>query len=146
MNNIEIPSESDWGEYWKDLDQKSAYENFYGKSNEQLQNIYYSRGQEIMTEIRFMPSVPLKYYLVGFKDFVTGGRFPEYESSDYASYFLDMIEALLFERSEDIASLKDELVSAAKYISENQDSYEADKSIYGDFADNYERILAKSRG
>ncbi len=32
----EVPTKEDWGEYWKDIDQKSAFDSFFGKSKKAI--------------------------------------------------------------------------------------------------------------
>jgi hypothetical protein len=140
MNHI--PSEKDWGEYWKDFDQKSAFESFFGKSNEQMQSHFYKNGNELMSELRFMPPKPFKYYILGFRDFILRGEFPAYEASDFASYFLDMVEYLLRSDAQLISSSMIELMPALEYVANNQDKYEAPPDIYGDFLEKLSNIRA----
>ena len=138
MNNI--PTEDDWGNYKADFDQSSAYESFFGKSNEQMQAYFYKNGNELMSEIRFMPTKPFQYYILGFRDFVLAGNFQCHEASDYASYFFDMVEYLLENNVALIISSMRELMPSLEYVANNQNKYEAPYDIYGDFKTKYSTI------
>lgn len=138
MDNM--PSEEDWGEYWKDLDQKSAYDSFFGKSNDQLQNDFYKNGIELAYEIRFMPKNPFGYYILGLRDFILAGDFPEHEAADFTSYFLDMVVYVLEHDYPMISSKMKDLMPALKYISYNQDVYDAPLEIYGDYMEKFNKI------
>ena len=135
-----IPSEKDWGEYWKDFDQKSAYSSFFGKSNSQMQEAFFKDGNDLMTEIRFMPVIPFRYYILGFRDFILNGKFPPYEASDIATYFLDMVVWVIEESPEKIAPVMQELMPSINFVANNQVKYEADEQIYGSFLDRLNKI------
>ncbi|MEJ2045953.1 MAG: hypothetical protein P8X89_22070 [Reinekea sp.] len=138
---MKIPTKDDWGEYWKDLDQKSAYERFFGKSNAQLQSCYFDSGQDMMMELRFMNPKVFQYYVLGFRNFILKGEFPKYEASDFVSYFMEMVEYLLIHEKAKILPCIEELLPTLKYISENQELYEASADIYGDFTLKYENLI-----
>lgn len=137
----EVPTKEDWGEYWKDIDQKSAFDSFFGKSNEEMQRLYFKNGNQLMTEIRFMPSKPFSYYILGLKDFIQKGNFPDHEASDFASYFLDMVEHVIESNTSSISANMKQLFPTLKYIAENQDRFDAPVAIYGDFANKLDSII-----
>lgn len=137
-----IPNEEDWGTRGSDLDRRSAYESFFGKSNEQMQTYFYRNGSELISEIRFMPPRPFRYYILGVRDFILADNFPRYEAADFCSYFLDMVEYLLKNETSLVSSSMLALMPTLEYIANNQDKYEAPYDIYGDFSKNLVRIKA----
>ena len=135
-----LPNEEDWSGYKESFDSKSAYESFFGKSNEQMQVVFFEDGIELMTEIRFMPSKAFKYYVLGLRDFIIAGNFQPHEASDFSSYFLDMIELLLDSETSLISSSMSELMPALEHIASNQDKYQAPRDIYGDYSEKLDNI------
>lgn len=135
-----IPSEEDWGEYWKNFDQKSAYGSFFGRSNEQLQSQFHKDGIELVYEIRFMPKRVFDYYVLGLRDFIISGDFPDHEAADFSSYFLDMVIYLLEHDPQMISSRIKDLTPALKYVADNQKIYDAPVDIYGDFSEKFIKI------
>jgi hypothetical protein len=139
---MNIPTKEDWGEYWLDIDQSSAYKTFFGKSNLELQKVYFENGQEIMTEIRFMPVVPFRYYVFGLSEFISAGNFPKYEAADFTSYFLDMIELVLKLEPDKVGPLIDNILPTVKKIARDQHSYDAPVDLYGDYQIKADSIIS----
>lgn len=135
-----IPNEVDWGDYQSDLDSMSAYKRFFGKSNEQARRLFYSSLLEAVDELRFMPEIPFKYYVVAFKDFIKDGDFPKYKASDAVSCFLNIVQEKLEAEKWKIESKMSQLMPVVEYVAMNQSSYKASVSIYGDFNDQLEKI------
>jgi hypothetical protein len=70
MQELIIPDESDWENYWDDLDAKYAYKNFFGKSNEQMQKEFKRNVLGRKSDIFWMPIKPFQYYIFGLCDYV----------------------------------------------------------------------------
>jgi hypothetical protein len=87
-----VPTEAEWGDYQADLDQKYAHDLFAGHTNEEMQPHFYRNVIERSDELRWMPEVPFRCYMLGFRDFVMAGKFAHLEGSDAASCFLGLIE------------------------------------------------------
>jgi hypothetical protein len=132
MNN-QIPTDEQWNVAALDIDAKSAYKVFFGKSNEDMQNSFYKCVIERVDELRFMPEIPFQYYILGFRDFITAGNFQMFEEADAASSFLKLIEFRLRNEPISIMPVIDELIPAVDYICSHQSSFDADVDIYGDF-------------
>lgn len=138
MDNI--PEEQDWGEYWKDIDQTSAFSNFFGKSNKQMQTHFFIDANELINEIRFMPVTVFNYYILGLQIFIESGNFPENEDAHIVSYFLDMIEFLLINEPEKISHRIIELMPTIEMVANNQNKYNADYITFGCFLEKLESI------
>lgn len=88
---LSVPSEEDWGDYKADLDQKHAHSVFTGRTNVEMQPFFRLNPIERTEELRWMPEVPFRFYMLGFRDFVMGKNFGFLNASDSASCFLDLV-------------------------------------------------------
>ena len=141
MTEITVPTEKDWGDYHSDLDQEDAHRLFAGHTNEEMQPHFRANVIERTDELRFMPEVPFRYYMIGFRDFVMAGDF-EFEGADAASCFLRLILQKLEQDPGCIAPIMPELLGTVEDVASNQSAFEADIDIYGDFLHLSARIRA----
>ena len=144
-----IPNESDWGDYTADLDQEYAHRHFAGRSNEEIQPRFRRNPIEATEELRFMPEVPFRYYMLGFRDFVMSGDFQPLDSSDAASCFLRLTLEKLQTQPNHIVAVMLDLLPAIRYVANNQAKFEADEKIYGDFREilvQIEKLFASCGG
>jgi hypothetical protein len=137
-----VPTEAEWGDYLADLDQKYAHDLFAGHTNEEMQPHFYRNVIERTDELRWMPEVPFRYYMLGFRDFVMAGKFAHIEDSDAASCFLGLVEDKLEKRPDYILPIMLELLPAIRHVGQNQASFHADENIYGKFQEKLNRIEA----
>lgn len=137
-----VPTEAEWGDYQADLDQKYAHDLFAGHTNEDMQPHFYRNVIERSDELRWMPEMPFRYYMLGFRDFVMAGKFAHVESSDAASCFLGLIEEKLENQPAHILPIMPELLPAIRHVGKNQTSFDADENIYGKFLEKLARIEA----
>jgi hypothetical protein len=136
-----VPTEKDWGDYHSDLDQEYAHRLFAGHTNEEMQPHFRANVIERASELRFMPEIPFRYYMIGFRDFVMAGDF-EYEGADAGSCFLRLVLQKLEQEPACIAPIMPELLETVEYVAQNQSAFDADKDIYGDFLDLAAQIRA----
>lgn len=139
---MHVPTESDWGDYEADLDAKYAHDLFAGRTNEEMRVHFRRNPIERTDELRWMPPVPFRYYMLGFRDFVMAQDFEFLSAADAASCFLGLVLEKLENHPEDIVPVMPELLHAVEYLAGNQAQFEADKSIYGDFQEKLRRIQA----
>ena len=135
-----IPTESDWGDYRGDLDQQWAHDQYCGRSNEEMQKYFRNSPIEAASDLQFMPEIPFRYYMLGYRDFVISRNFDFLDSSDAASCFLNLVMHKLEREPRYIVPIMPELLSALKYVADNQAEFQADEKIYGNFAEKFERI------
>jgi hypothetical protein len=135
-----IPTESDWGDYRADLDQKSAHDAYCGRSNEQMQSYFRNSPIGAASDLQFMPEVPFRYYVLGYRDYVMSRNFGFHDAPDAASCFLTLVIHKLEREPRYIVPIMPELLSALKYVADNQAEFQADEKIYGNFAEKFERI------
>jgi len=136
---LSIPTEADWGDYRSDLDQEWAHGKFAGKSNDEMQQYFREMPIEAASDLRFMPEIPFRYYMLGFRDRVMSGGLEPYDS-DAASCFLHLVVEKLESRPRHIIPIMPELLSAVEYVAHNQADFDADESIYGNFLETLKQI------
>jgi hypothetical protein len=91
MKSLSVPTEEDWGDYKSDLDQKHAHRVFAGRTNQETQPFFRRDPIERTDELRWMPEVPFRYYMLGFRDFIMANEFEFLGASDAASCFLGLV-------------------------------------------------------
>jgi hypothetical protein len=139
---MHVPTEADWGNYEGDLDQKSAHKVFAGRTNQEMLVRFGENVIERTAELRWMPAVPFRYYMIGLRDYVMARKFKHDDGSDAASCFLNLIADKLEARPELVLPIMHELLPALRYVAENQALFNADESIYGSFRNTLGRIEA----
>ena len=139
---MRVPTEAEWGDYQADLDQEDSHDLFGGHTNEEMQPHFYRNVIERTDELRWMPIIPFRYYMLGFRDFVMAGNFDGLRSSDAASCFLGLVEEKLEKQHEFILPIMSELLPAVRHVGQNQSAFNADEDIYGSFQEKLKRIEA----
>jgi len=142
MKPLSVPSEEDWGNYKADLDQKHAYSVFAGRTNAEVQPFFRRNPIERTDELRWMPEVPFRFYMLGFRDFVMAKNFGFMNASDAASCFLGLVLEKLDKPPPHIIPIMPDLLPALEYLGQNQSLFQADESIYGNFLEKLSRIKA----
>ena len=142
-STFSVPSEEDWGDYESDLDQKYAHEIFFGKNLEETIPDFERSVIERLDELRFMPTIPFRYYLLALRNYVTSKTVLVNDMApDAASGFLNLVAEKLRDSFDSIAPVMDEIMPAVEHVASNQEAYDADVDIYGDFTAK----LAEIRG
>jgi hypothetical protein len=85
---MRLPTEAEWGNYQADLDQSYAHKMFGGRTNQEMIPHFQRNVVERTDELRCMPPIPFRYYMLGFRDFVMAWKFEETWASDAANCFL----------------------------------------------------------
>jgi hypothetical protein len=142
-----IPSEEDWGDYRGNLDQEYAHRVFAGKDVRGVIPDFERAVYERADEIRFMPPIPFRYYLLAYAHYVMLPTTAKHsDASDAAGCFLNLVEQKLVEAPSEIAPIAHQLLDVIEYIGSNQSAFQAPKEIYGDFAAQAERVVQMIRG
>ena len=97
---------------------------------------------EAASDLRFMPEIPFRYYMLGLRDCVMSGGFSPCNDSDAASCFLRLVTEKLESQPRYIIPIMPELLPAVEFVARNQAAFDADESIYGSFLDILEQIQA----
>ena len=124
MSALPVPSEADWGNYKEDLDQEWAHQHFFGRTNEELLEHFKSNWIERTDELRFMPEVPFRYYMLGFRDSVLSIDIERLTPSDpdicdacdAVNCFLGLVEEKLLKSRLVISPIMPELLPALEHV------------------------------
>lgn len=138
---MEIPTESDWGTIEENnLDAECAFKQFAGKSLDDAEKMFRENALYYQEDLFSMPSIAFNCYAPVFAKYILSDYAES--DSDGASSFLHMIIELLQEGNRLIATPETQklLLDTAKIVSNRQDFYHADISIYGDFSELYKTI------
>jgi hypothetical protein len=139
-NVMSVPSEAAWGNYHADLDQNYAHTMFAGRTNEEMLPHFRRNVIERTDELRSMPEVPFRYYILGLRDFVMAREFDQFGAADAASCFIGLVLQKLEKQPEYILTILPQLLPAARYVAMNQSMFEASESICGSFQEKLKRI------
>jgi hypothetical protein len=139
MSN-DIPSQNQWGPVndW-DLDLRDAFERFAGKSLQEVLPYFYDAVLLATENLRFMPSIPFRYYIFAFQKFLLSddvlnddtGRI---DTADAASAFLHLLHDKLVDSPKDLLPIIDQLMPTVEYVATHQNQYQAPGEIYGSFS------------
>jgi hypothetical protein len=142
--NLRMPTEQDWGEFDADLDQQYAHQIFSGKCIEEAIPLFERNVIERCSELQFMPLIPFQYYMFALRDYVMSDRVLISEmSSDAASCFLGLVLLKLNEEPASIFPIMEDMIPAVQYVASNQEIFDADIDIYGNFAEKLIDIKKK---
>ena len=140
LKSPSVPTEDDWGNYRADLDQNHAHSVFAGRTNEEMQPFFRQNPLAITDDLRWMPDVPFRYYVLGFRDFIMAKQFNLLDGSDAASCFLGLVLEKLESHPMLIAPVMPELMPTVEYVARNQGVFKADEGIYGNFFEKLSQI------
>jgi hypothetical protein len=139
---MKIPSEQDWGIWRADLDESAAHQTFSGKTiaeAERLFSLHSAAAINRADELRSMPPIPFRYYILAFRDFVLSAM--SKANADGASCYLHLLRDKLKWNPAAIVPVMPALLSSVKAVAERQSFYEAPISIYGSFPDLRDEVL-----
>ena len=142
---MSVPTEADWEDYEADLDEKWAHDQFVGRTNHEMLPHFFENVIERTEDLRWMPAVPFRYYMIGFRDFVMARDFND-DGSNAASCFLDLVMEKLEAQPDHVLPILPELLPAVRYVAGNQALFDATESIYGSFQVKLEQIEALYSG
>jgi hypothetical protein len=143
---LSVPTESDWGDYNSDLDQKWGHDHYAGKNHQQVAGRFRENPVEGAEDLRWMPEVPFRYYFLGFLDVVLSfeGDISDAlhcsEAPNAASCFLGLVEEKLKGNPSHILPIMPDILASIEHIAFYQANFDADPKIYGSFPERLLRI------
>ena len=126
-----VPNEREWGKWSGDLDQSAAHAAFFGKTIEEVEQVFATNPIEGADNLRFMPPVPFQYYIHAFKNFLLSGASKGH--ADAASSYLRLLQDKLHSDPTAVVPVMPSLLPSVDAVAERQAFYEAPDSIYADF-------------
>ena len=131
--DMKIPGENEWRGWEENLDSQYSYKRFFGRSNESMQPDFKYNVVERSDDIRWMPKEAFQYYILGLRDFVMSDNHGWLQNSDAASCYMELVLSTLSTTPDFIRPIYKQLEKSLIYIAENQQEFEADEDIYGNF-------------
>ncbi|QDQ27868.1 hypothetical protein FNU76_16785 [Chitinimonas arctica] len=136
ISNVKnIPTREDWGDFSGDFDVSDAYENFFGKSNQEMRKCFSQNVMSRAQDIRFMPGIPFSYYIFGFCDFVLSKNYEGENTWDVADCFISVIKERAEKNPSVLLPIFEYIETALNFLVAHQEEFGADIEIYGDFED-----------
>ena len=119
-----------------DLDAEWAFKNFSEKSFDEAKAMFQDNALYYQEGLESMPSKALNFYAPALAEYIISDQ-AEHDS-DGASSFLHMIVRMFKTRHEIISDeTKHLLICVSEKVAGNQEFYDADLDIYGEFSENY---------
>lgn len=142
--NIEIiPTLSDWGEIDPvDYDAQYAFDKYINKSIDDMMEMLRSSLMERAFELQYMPDKVFNYYILGLKKYIEETPLND-DTSTAVSIFFNLIEERVDKEPNAIKEVYSELKPLIYQIASNQEKFDADEDIYGNFMDKYNLIESK---
>ncbi|MEM7222216.1 MAG: hypothetical protein AAF495_04515 [Pseudomonadota bacterium] len=122
-----------------DLDTAYAFKVFFGKSIEEAIPKIQGNPIERADEIRFMPPVPFRYYILALRDYLLSEQ--SRGDFDAPGCYLRLIEEKLRDEPEKILPVMQHLEDSIERVAKAQAFYDADVDIFGDFVEIRARIV-----
>ncbi len=144
-----VPDAEDWNAWGQDpedlgdLDLRYAHEEFFGKNWQDCVSMFGESPIERTENLRRMPLVPFRYYLRAFAVYLESQHALDPDNIDRssaASCFLDIVEERLRENREYVLPLMHEILPRLERVVGLQEAFDADEDIFGNFAEQLERI------
>ena len=134
-----IPQEEEWRGYEQDLDVINLHRLFFGKSIDDVQQ-YFGDGWSItrMDELLFSPRPVFQYYVHAFAKYAMSHSAAG--DSDTASPFLSLLEAREERDPGSVKAIYESLSETVDFIASNQEYFDADVEVYGDFEERAKQI------
>ena len=129
---MKIPDEADWEGYKDDLDVQYFHKLAFGKSIDDIQE-FFGEGHSIerMDELLFSPRHVFQYYVFAFAKFVLSEAAKG--DPDSASSFLSLLEKREKKDPRSVKEIYGSLSDVVEFIASNQEYFNAEIDIYGDF-------------
>ena len=138
---MNIPSETDWGDWQDDLDRESAHQHFAGKNLDEAFELFAEHALFYYEDLQWMPKIPFQYYIQAYQNYLLSVR--SKDDSDGASCYLRLIENRLETEPDQILDVFESLLPTMKTVANRQEFYESESHIYGDFKEILASIIEK---
>jgi len=136
-----IPGKTEWAGYETDLDVRDAHRMLFGKTVQEVATATtFGGGRAIsrMDELLFIPRGAFQYYVFAFAEYLMTED--ARGDPDAASPFLSLLETREKRDPGSVAQIYKNLAPFVEYVSANQEHFDADESIYGNFRERANAI------
>lgn len=126
-----VPNEEDWRSDTWDVDTPYAYERFNGKTHAEAETLFHTNPVSLIEDLISMPNRVFIFYV---KAYITYLLSMDSEgNSDAASCFIWLVDHMSEHQRESVLPLWCEIEPVLKKLACQQEFYDADWCIYGDF-------------
>jgi len=138
---MRVSTRGDWGVIDKDdIEAQYALDFFLGKTQEEAWGMcdYYALNYQ--EELQSLPEYPFNFYASVLAKYIISDD--AIDDSDGASSFISMV-AWMLKRQRNIIYRETEklLIASAEKVANNQEFYDAPFDIYGDFKEEFKKVL-----
>lgn len=138
---MKIPDIDDWGIIADhDYDRQTTFNNYYGKNIDEVILILKENFFERALEVDYMPDQVFNYYIFAMKIFIQNNLVSFDDRADASSIFFKLIYSRAKDNPKGISSIYNKLSDLVEEIGLNQEKFDVDIEIYGDFKNNYREI------
>lgn len=139
--NLQIPTEEDWGNPNGDLDWQYAKDQLCGRDLQYAADRFRELPLALSEDLDSMPEIPFRFYIhattLAFK---TLNIRSDWETHNAANGLLSVVATKLRQEPEKILPVMQDMLPTLEFISENQGLLDADVDIYGLFKAEYREI------
>jgi hypothetical protein len=135
-----VPDASDWAGYEDDLDVCYAHKLMFGKSVDDVVNLFGDQSIERAGELLFVPRAVFQYYVFAFATYVLSDA--ALGDSDSASPFLRLLVDRETREPGSVREIYSRMKAIVSQVASRQALYDADLEIYGDFRDHEAALAA----
>lgn len=141
LYDMRTPTKGDWGIIDKDdIEMQYAFEMFIGKTQDEAWEMCDDNALNYQEELQSLPEYPFNFYAQILAKYIVSKD--AINDADGAGSFLSMVAWMLKTQGNNIyAETKVLLIASAKYVAKNQNFYDAEFDIYGDFKDELEQVM-----
>lgn len=68
------PTKEQWEGAWRGLDERYAFDHFYGKTLKEVENMLQDCSAKYCEDFCWMPKVPFRFYFKAFKHYLISSR------------------------------------------------------------------------
>lgn len=140
--NLQIPTEEDWGEYWNDLDGNYSHEKLAGRTLDDALILIHELPLSHHECLQWMRPIPFCYYIhsytLAFKTLLVD---PHWESQMTGSCLLSLIKEKLHQEPETVLMVWDQIAATLEFVGKNQALLDATPEVFGSFEEKYQEIV-----
>ncbi len=135
-----IPDIDAWEGEWTAFDEGCAFRNFFGKTLKEAFALFEQCALIYQEDLAYMREAPFKYYVRAYIYYLGSQR--SRGDSDAANCFLGLIGIRLGDQPEWLGGSWAQIEPVLRKIADQQEEfYDADRTIYSDFGKRVEQLL-----
>jgi len=139
-----IPGPEDWRGYGSDRHLRRAREMFFGKSIDDVRDLFGADAIGLAQALRHMPRGAFRYYVLAFAAYLLSR--PARGNADAASTFLGLLVDREVLDPGSVVEVYEDLSKAVEFVGSHQEHFGAEPAIYGSFRDRADTLVGICAG